>query len=141
MTKAQNNLLQVIEAAGVISWTDILSTPNGAKEFSTRKSRNTTVALELQAKGLIKRANTVQVGNYIAAFERQTQRMVRHLKSATERGHWIIVREIAESLEYRSDFTDALFVINRQTPPEGEQSVANHVQLPTGAKNFTCTVG
>lgn len=118
MTKAQNSMLAVIEAAGVISWTDILFTPNGAKEFSARKSRNTTVALELQAKGLIKRASQSQVNEYIAAFERQTQRMVRHLKSATEKGHWTIVREIAESLEYRNDFkptplTDALFVINR----------------------------
>jgi hypothetical protein len=102
MTKPQQNLLRAIESAGVISWTSLLATPNDAKHFSTRQSRNAIVATELISLGLVRRALPIEVGHYIAAYNRQTVRIIRHLKSATEKGQWNIVRVLAETLQYRN---------------------------------------
>lgn len=103
MTKPELAMLKELEKhPSVLTWWEILSLPCDRKEYYARRSRNTDTANRLIRYGLLVHATPEQKAEWVAKYERETQRMKRHLLYAIEKNHWRVAERLVQHLGSRS---------------------------------------
>lgn len=104
MTKQAKALLDKLRTLrSPFTWEDIMALPNGARTDRGRKARNVGAFHELMGDKLICRAGEADRAIWCEAYNRETERMVRDLRAATDAGDWTKVIQIADEIRMRPE--------------------------------------
>jgi hypothetical protein len=102
MTKEATAMLEHLKTKPrVFDWDDIQSAPNEAKTWTTKVSRNTHIAIELQGAGYLLLANSLSRAEYWAKHDQETIDLIAKMKADVEAGNWAMVEGAARYMPLR----------------------------------------